>query len=112
MEVFEKIKKFGNYFKQRDSGPQYLRYENNNNITIEKKEDYRIKISQDGKFVATFDIANLLIKVLHNTGSVEIDEPVAYFKINDNFIVEKLYPHSSKITRAFSDSNKNKPDFI
>ncbi|EXX76216.1 hypothetical protein RirG_035200 [Rhizophagus irregularis DAOM 197198w] len=103
MEVFEK---FGNYFKQKDSVPRDLHYENN--ITIEKKEDYRIKISQDGKFVATFDIANLLIKVLHNTGSVEIDKPVAYFKINDNFIVEKLYDPRS--TPAFLDRNKNKPD--
>lgn len=61
MEIFEK---FGNCFKQRDPGPQDLRYENNNNITIEKKEDYRIKISQDGKFVATFDTGNFIISYL------------------------------------------------
>ncbi|UZO23321.1 uncharacterized protein OCT59_015664 [Rhizophagus irregularis] len=89
------------------------------NINYEKdditmnKEDYQIELCQDGRFAATFDTANLLIKILQNTDyrpfifnkkknfrnenefeeSVEIDKTIAYFKIRDDFSIDKLYDH-------------------
>ncbi|GET57446.1 hypothetical protein GLOIN_2v1475226 [Rhizophagus irregularis DAOM 181602=DAOM 197198] len=67
-----------------------------------KKKDYQIAICQDGKFVVTFDTVSLRIKILQNTdyrpfyiceekeldGTVEIDETIAYFEINNDFIIE------------------------
>ncbi|GES84550.1 hypothetical protein GLOIN_2v1838566 [Rhizophagus clarus] len=38
-----------------------------NSATLFGKKDYQIEICQDGKFVATFDTANLQIKILENT---------------------------------------------
>ncbi|GES84515.1 hypothetical protein GLOIN_2v1846762 [Rhizophagus clarus] len=70
---------------------------------ISKKEDYQIAISQDGKFVVTFDT------VLENTDrrppksekttdfnnqsdeSVVIEKVIVHFKINDDFAIENLY---------------------
>ncbi|GES84544.1 hypothetical protein GLOIN_2v1475226 [Rhizophagus clarus] len=91
-----------------------------------KKEDYQIAISQDGKFIVTFDTENLRIKILKNTdhrpltsskkevnssnssfmssekkvnssNENESDEPdyidktIAYFKINNDFTINKFY---------------------
>ncbi|CAB4474212.1 unnamed protein product [Rhizophagus irregularis] len=87
------------------------------NINYEKddittnKEVYQIELCLDGKFAATFDTANLRIKILQNTDyrpfifnkkknfrnefeeSVEIDKTIAYFKIKDDFSIDKLYDH-------------------
>ncbi|GBB90169.1 hypothetical protein RclHR1_17030002 [Rhizophagus clarus] len=107
--VFGKIV---NYFKHEDPGVD-VDYETD--IIIKKeKDDYQIAISQDGKFAATFDTANLLIKILQNTdyrsfkkklssdnknesnGSIEIDKTIAYFKINDDFNIKKFYRNETK----------------
>ncbi|PKY38934.1 hypothetical protein RhiirA4_439703 [Rhizophagus irregularis] len=76
--------------------------------TTTKKEDYQIEICQDGKFAVTFDTGNLRIKILENTDhrqfddknkdesnetdeSDEIVKTIAYFKINDDFDIDKFY---------------------
>ncbi|CAB5205739.1 unnamed protein product [Rhizophagus irregularis] len=74
-------------------------------IKIEK-EDFQIAISQSGRFVATFDTANLRIKILENTDhrplsipKVEdmdsnksdiIDKTIVHFKIRD-LNIDKFY---------------------
>ncbi|POG61974.1 hypothetical protein GLOIN_2v1846762 [Rhizophagus irregularis DAOM 181602=DAOM 197198] len=81
----------------------------NNDIT-EKKEVYQIEISQNGKFAATFDTANLRIKILQNTdyrpsqfnkkkvnsNNKNEFETIAHFKIKDDFTIEKFYKTDSK----------------
>ncbi|CAB5360282.1 unnamed protein product [Rhizophagus irregularis] len=82
--------------------------------TTTKKKDsiYRIEICQDGKFAVTFDTENLRIKILENTDhrqfilyndsnnknnkdesdeSDEIAKTIAYFKINNDFDIDKFY---------------------
>jgi hypothetical protein len=49
-EDYDKINNDINHFEQQDV---------KENITIEKKEDYMIEISDDGKFVATFDTGKI-----------------------------------------------------
>ncbi|PKC54360.1 hypothetical protein RhiirA1_507095 [Rhizophagus irregularis] len=106
---------------------------------ITEKENYRIKICQDGKFAATFDTANLRIKILQNTDyrpfindkkknsssnkdksddSVKIDKTIAYFKINFDFIIETFYStdcssnSDEKITKEKkSDSKEDKKNY-
>ncbi|GET57451.1 hypothetical protein GLOIN_2v1769888 [Rhizophagus irregularis DAOM 181602=DAOM 197198] len=90
---------------------------------ISKKEDYRIAISQNGKFIVTFDTANLRIKILENkdhrpfTSSKkevnsndnnkycgldnldeldDIGQTITYFKINNDFMIEKFYKEEYK----------------
>ncbi|RGB25036.1 hypothetical protein C1646_772294 [Rhizophagus diaphanus] len=77
----------------------------NKNIFKNVKEDYQIEISQNGKFDATFDTANLRIKILQNTdyrpsqlNKKKVNsndknefETIAYFKIKDDFTIEKFY---------------------
>ncbi|CAG8663971.1 12060_t:CDS:10, partial [Rhizophagus irregularis] len=80
----------------------------------EKEKDYQIAICQDGKFVITFNTANLRVKLLENTDYREfvfrnrdvynnkkesydepdtdtIDKTIAYFKIKDDLTIDKLY---------------------
>ncbi|PKY45737.1 hypothetical protein RhiirA4_542826 [Rhizophagus irregularis] len=68
----------------------------------EKKKDYQIEICQDGKFVATFDTANLRIRILKNTDrrplknndhneSDEINETIVHFEIKDDFTICKFF---------------------
>ncbi|CAB4441097.1 unnamed protein product [Rhizophagus irregularis] len=67
-----------------------------------EKKDYHIAISQDGKFVATFDAANLRIKILENTDhrprprenndhneSDEINKMIVHFEIKNDFTICK-----------------------
>ncbi|PKY55218.1 hypothetical protein RhiirA4_427357 [Rhizophagus irregularis] len=99
---------------------------------ISKKEDYRIAISQNGKFVVTFDTTNLRIKILENkdhrpfTSSKkevnsnnnneycgldnldeldDIDQTIAYFKINNDFMIEKFYKEEYKPSLFKVDSS-------
>ncbi|CAB5320432.1 unnamed protein product [Rhizophagus irregularis] len=114
-----------NYFKYRDEINEIdINYEKDDITT--NKEVYQIELCQDGRFAATFDTANLRIKILQNTdyrpfifnkkknnlrnendveGSVEIDKTIAYFKINDDFSIEKLYDHNPPI---FDDNKVEK----
>ncbi|GBB99303.1 hypothetical protein RclHR1_03480007 [Rhizophagus clarus] len=93
------------------------------------KEDYRIAISQDGKFAVTFDTANLRIKVLENTDYRDyhqpeydkkkldssnqnesdeyIDKKIAYFKIDDNFNITRFYKPDFT-PRSFEEIQKSK----
>ncbi|GBB90311.1 hypothetical protein RclHR1_17200003 [Rhizophagus clarus] len=102
-----------------------------NDDCTKKKENYRIKISQDGKFAVTFDTANLRIKILQNTdyrrfifdkekkvnysnknedeGSIEIDKAIAYFKIKDDLTVDYLYDINYK-PRPFVDNDVSPSD--
>ncbi|RGB41636.1 hypothetical protein C1646_751929 [Rhizophagus diaphanus] len=98
-----------------------------------KKEDYRIEICQDGKFAVTFDTGNLRIKILENTDhrqfilytdsddknnkdesneSDEIAKTIAYFKINDDFYIDKFYNIDYTPTPfvGSKDSNNSKDD--
>ncbi|CAB4492844.1 unnamed protein product [Rhizophagus irregularis] len=94
-----------NFFKHKDED-QCVNVDYGKDDITKKEEDYQITICQDGKFVATFDTENLRIKLLKNTDyrpfkfdekinfrnqSDEIDETIAYFKINNDFIIEKFY---------------------
>ncbi|CAB5392141.1 unnamed protein product [Rhizophagus irregularis] len=94
-----------NFFKHKDED-QSVNVDYGKDDITKKEEDYQITICQDGKFVATFDTENLRIKLLKNTDyrpfkfdekinfsnqSDEIDETIAYFKINNDFIIEKFY---------------------
>ncbi|CAG8684547.1 671_t:CDS:10 [Rhizophagus irregularis] len=94
-----------NFFKHKDED-QCVNVDYGKDDITKKEEDYQITICQDGKFVATFDTENLRIKLLKNTNyrpfkfdekinfsnqSDEIDETIAYFKINNDFIIEKFY---------------------
>ncbi|PKY38092.1 hypothetical protein RhiirA4_439136 [Rhizophagus irregularis] len=105
-----------------------------------EKENYQIAICQNGKFAVTFDTANLRIKILENTdhrpftsskkkvnsnnknefdGLEKLDEQddinqiIAYFKINDDFMVEKFYkenynpPSSGHDTTATENKASN-----
>ncbi|EXX70368.1 hypothetical protein RirG_088030 [Rhizophagus irregularis DAOM 197198w] len=105
-----------------------------------EKENYQIAICQNGKFAVTFDTANLRIKILENTdhrpftsskkkvnsnnknefdGPEKLDEQddinqiIAYFKINDDFMVEKFYkenynpPSSGHDTTATENKASN-----
>ncbi|CAB5370422.1 unnamed protein product [Rhizophagus irregularis] len=99
---------------------------------ISKKEDYRIAISQNGKFIVTFDTANLRIKILENKdhrpftsskkevnsndnnkycGLDNLDElyyigqTIAYFKINNDFMIEKFYKEEYKPSLCKVDSS-------
>ncbi|CAB4495387.1 unnamed protein product [Rhizophagus irregularis] len=95
------------------------------------KEVYQIELCLDGRFAATFDTANLRIKILQNTDyrpfifnkkknfrneneleeSVEIDKTIAYFKIKDDFSIDKLYdqdpPPFDGNNVGFSDNDEN-----
>ncbi|CAB5370441.1 unnamed protein product [Rhizophagus irregularis] len=104
-----------NIFKSKKDPSEDVGYGNDGTI---KKEDYQIAICQDGKFAVTFDTANLRVKILENTdhrqprfnkkkevdssnqnesnGSVEIDKTIAYFKINDDFSINKYYKTTYK----------------
>ncbi|PKY33126.1 hypothetical protein RhiirB3_451804 [Rhizophagus irregularis] len=102
------------------------------------KEDYQIELCQDGRFAATFDTANLWIKILQNTDyrpflfnkkknfrnesefeeSVKINKTIAYFKIKDDLSIDKLYdcdpPPFDGNNVGFSDNDENgtkKPNF-
>ncbi|PKC00604.1 hypothetical protein RhiirA5_458558 [Rhizophagus irregularis] len=99
---------------------------------ISKKEDYRIAISQNGKFIVTFDTANLRIKILENkdhrpfTSSKkevnsndnnkycgldnldeldDIGQTITYFKINNDFMIEKFYKEEYKPSLCKVDSS-------
>ncbi|CAB5370240.1 unnamed protein product [Rhizophagus irregularis] len=102
----------------------------NDDITM-NKEVYQIELCLDGRFAATFDTANLRIKILQNTDyrpfifnkkknfrnenefeeSVEIDKTIAYFKIKDDFSIDKLYdqdpPPFDGNNVGFSDNYEN-----
>ncbi|PKK61033.1 hypothetical protein RhiirC2_718703 [Rhizophagus irregularis] len=102
----------------------------NDDITM-NKEVYQIELCLDGRFAATFDTANLRIKILQNTDyrpfifnkkknfrnenefeeSVEIDKTIAYFKIKDDFSIDKLYdqdpPPFNGNNVGFSDNDEN-----
>ncbi|PKC70466.1 hypothetical protein RhiirA1_501318 [Rhizophagus irregularis] len=94
---------YKNIFKDVVNSDVNVNY-TNNDIT-EKKEVYQIEISQNGKFAATFDTANLRIKILQNTdyrpsqfNKKKVNsnnnnefETIAHFKIKDNFTIEKFY---------------------
>ncbi|GES84536.1 hypothetical protein GLOIN_2v1769895 [Rhizophagus clarus] len=88
--------------------------------TTEKKEDYKIGISQDGKFALVVDTANLRIKILANPdyrefgssnqkGSDDIDKTIAYFKIKDGFSIDKFYSTDYKPS-SFQDELQDKED--
>ncbi|UZO23169.1 uncharacterized protein OCT59_015513 [Rhizophagus irregularis] len=120
-----------NIFKSKKDPSEDVGYGNDGTI---KKEDYQIAICQDGKFAVTFDTANLRVKILENTdhrqprfnkkkevdssnqnesnGSVEIDKTIAYFKINDDFSINKYYkttykPLPFKETHGVGSSNSD-----
>ncbi|CAB4387556.1 unnamed protein product [Rhizophagus irregularis] len=93
----------------------------NDDDIIIKKEDFKIAISQSGRFVATFDTANLRIKILENTDR----RPLSIPKIRDDFNIDKfytegftppLYKESQEqknvdITVDFSNDNDSYNDF-
>uniref|UniRef100_U9SHP0 Uncharacterized protein n=1 Tax=Rhizophagus irregularis (strain DAOM 181602 / DAOM 197198 / MUCL 43194) TaxID=747089 RepID=U9SHP0_RHIID len=82
--------------------PSDVDYEKDDIILKKKYEDYQIVICRDGKFVVTFD----------TDGTVEIDETIAYFKINNDFTIEKNYKLPSfegpelDINNSMTDENK------
>ncbi|RGB41646.1 hypothetical protein C1646_751942 [Rhizophagus diaphanus] len=101
--------------------------------TIKKKDIYRIEICQDGKFAVTFDTENLRIKILENTDhrqfilyndsnnknnkdesdeSDEIAKTIAYFKINNDFDIDKFYDidYTPPPFVGSLDSSKSKDD--
>ncbi|RGB23884.1 hypothetical protein C1646_805703 [Rhizophagus diaphanus] len=88
-----------------------VKYEIEDDVTG-KEGDYQIAICQDGKFVVTFNTANLRVKLLENTdhrefvfrngdvrnnkkessdGPDTIDKTIAYFKIKDDLTIDKFY---------------------
>ncbi|CAB5364843.1 unnamed protein product [Rhizophagus irregularis] len=80
-------------------------FDEKDDIILKKKyEDYQIVICRDGKFVVTFDT--------ELDGTVEIDETIAYFKINNDFTIEKNYKLPSfegpelDINNSMTDENK------
>ncbi|PKB99454.1 hypothetical protein RhiirA5_429665 [Rhizophagus irregularis] len=80
-------------------------FDEKDDIILKKKyEDYQIVICRDGKFVVTFDT--------ELDGTVEIDETIAYFKINNDFTIEKNYKLPSfegpelDINNSMADENK------
>ncbi|POG58583.1 hypothetical protein GLOIN_2v904925 [Rhizophagus irregularis DAOM 181602=DAOM 197198] len=108
---------------------------------IIKKEDFQIAISQSGRFVATFDTANLRIKILENTDRRPLSIPkvedmdsnksniigktIVHFKIRDDFNIDKFYTEgftpplykesreqkNVDITVDFSNDNDSYNDF-
>ncbi|GBC51968.2 hypothetical protein GLOIN_2v1766387 [Rhizophagus irregularis DAOM 181602=DAOM 197198] len=76
--------------------PSDVDYEKDDIILKKKYEDYQIVICRDGKFVVTFDT----------------DETIAYFKINNDFTIEKNYKLPSfegpelDINNSMTDENK------
>ncbi|PKY16229.1 hypothetical protein RhiirB3_480626 [Rhizophagus irregularis] len=95
---------------------------------LEREEDYQISISQDGKFVITFDTANLRIKVYKNVDhrsftakkrnsqqnfeqreSWEENKPIAYFKINADYLtIEKFYDNNLDNNNGGSSNTRTK----
>ncbi|RIA84913.1 hypothetical protein C1645_858515 [Glomus cerebriforme] len=125
MSFYEKIpniKDAINLLKSKDDNEKIGYVKDDETI---KEEDYRIAICQDGKFAVTFDTGNLRIKVLENTDhrklrtlddkrKVEsdksdkidkIDKTIAYFKINDDFTINKFYKNDF-IPTLFSETQK------
>ncbi|RGB30630.1 hypothetical protein C1646_765101 [Rhizophagus diaphanus] len=129
------LKSVVNCFKKNNDEIN-IKYEND--VKTTNKEVYQIELCLDGRFAATFDTANLRIKILQNTDyrpfifnkkknfrnekefkeSVEIDKKIAYFKIKDDFSIDKLYDHDPPPfvgnNVGFSDNDENgtkKPNF-
>ncbi|RGB38581.1 hypothetical protein C1646_812538 [Rhizophagus diaphanus] len=127
-----------NYFnKHKDEIDEInINYEKDDITT--NKEVYQIELCLDGRFVSTFDTANLRIKILQNTDyrpfmfnkkknfrnenefekPVDIDKTIAYFKIKDDFSIDKLYDHDPPSfddnNAGFSDNDENgtkKPNY-
>ncbi|GES84549.1 hypothetical protein GLOIN_2v1769896 [Rhizophagus clarus] len=86
------------------------------------EEDYNIAISQNGRFAVIFDSANLRIKVIENTdhrpfiynkkkidsrnmnesnGSDKFNEVITYFKIQNDFTIDKFY-HNDLMPAPFN----------
>ncbi|CAB4435252.1 unnamed protein product [Rhizophagus irregularis] len=79
---------------------------------IIKKEDFQIAISQSGRFVATFDTANLRIKILENTDR----RPLSIPKFYTEGFTPPLYKESREqknvdITVDFSNDNDSYNNF-
>ncbi|GBB90270.1 hypothetical protein RclHR1_17170001 [Rhizophagus clarus] len=125
-----------NLIKNEKSPTETVKHEIENDTT-KKKENYRISICQDGKFAATFDTANLRVKILenpdyHQFGSSdqnvyndkkvsdepdEIDKTVAHFQIKDDFTIDKFYNTNCRLSPfqddlCISDSNIYSSDSI
>ncbi|CAB4463688.1 unnamed protein product [Rhizophagus irregularis] len=80
-------------------------YDSSTDSGTNEKKDYHIAISQDGRFVATFDAANLRIKILEKTDhneSDEINKMIIHFEIKNDFT----------ICKCFDGSNDQKKDEI
>ncbi|PKY56044.1 hypothetical protein RhiirA4_448599 [Rhizophagus irregularis] len=95
-----------NYFKYGEKNSD-INVNYTNNITG-KKEVYRIEISQNGKFAATFDTANLRIKILQKNNKNEF-ETIAHFKIKDDFTIEKFYKTDSQ-DNDYTETTANNDD--
>ncbi|RIA86148.1 hypothetical protein C1645_856694 [Glomus cerebriforme] len=95
---------------------------------LTKKEEYQISISQDGRYVITFDTANLRIKVFKNIDhqsfttskkiisqkrpkeSWENNKPIAYFKIRDNLTISKIYDNPPSLKNFKSSDCSSSTD--
>ncbi|RIA87165.1 hypothetical protein C1645_828188 [Glomus cerebriforme] len=131
-ETINKIRFINSIKSRKYSSNNLLTFEND---TTNKKEDYQIAICQDGKFVATFDSANLRIKILENNdrrpykndqndSGEEICKPIVYFKIkndftihfyNNDFVPHKFDGHDTKDVdngSTITDDKGNKDDKI
>ncbi|PKK73779.1 hypothetical protein RhiirC2_709382 [Rhizophagus irregularis] len=110
-----------------------VKYEIEDDVT---EKDYQIAICQDGKFVVTFNTANLRVKLLENTDYREfvfrnrdvcnnkkessdrdtIDKTIAYFKIKDDLTIDKFYhtdhdkSYSIKEIQEVSENSSLKKD--
>uniref|UniRef100_U9SGA0 Uncharacterized protein n=1 Tax=Rhizophagus irregularis (strain DAOM 181602 / DAOM 197198 / MUCL 43194) TaxID=747089 RepID=U9SGA0_RHIID len=106
IKIFDAIKNYKNVRSIKSKKYSSKSVLSHDDDIISEKEDFQIAISQSGRFVATFDTANLRIKILENTDhrplsipKVEdmdsnksdiIDKTIVHFKIRD-LNIDKFY---------------------
>ncbi|PKY16218.1 hypothetical protein RhiirB3_480607 [Rhizophagus irregularis] len=127
--VFKEIKDINKFIKSVNN----RQYSSKNSLVCDnditnKKEVYQIAISKNGKFVATFDSANLRIKILENTdcrpfkigkkkdmelnndnNSDRIKKTIVHFKLKTDLTIDKFYSEGF-IPPLFNGSSSNDDD--
>ncbi|RGB23908.1 hypothetical protein C1646_773828 [Rhizophagus diaphanus] len=127
--VFKEIKDINKFIRSVNN----RQYSSKNSLVCDnditnKKEVYQIAISKNGNFVATFDSANLRIKILENTdcrpykngkkkdmelnndnNSDKIEKTIVHFKLKTDLTIDKFYSEGF-IPPLFNGSSSNDDD--
>ncbi|CAB4441107.1 unnamed protein product [Rhizophagus irregularis] len=94
IKIFDAIKNYKNVRSIKSKKYSSKSVLSHDDDIISEKEDFQIAISQSRRFVATFDTANLRIKILENTDHRPLSIPkVEDMNSNKSDIIDKTIVH-------------------